>query len=250
MEEITSVSNNKIKETAKLHQKKYRNEKGLFLLEGFKPIKEAFDAGVDIECVFTTSKYLCKFDFMKEKIIQVSQPVLEKISTTESVPEAAAVAKQRKYSLSDIKDKKRILLIENIKDAGNLGTLVRSACAFSIDSVVLCGETVDIYNPKVVRSTVGAMFKLPIVKAPLEDVKKVFGHAKFIASVVNHKDIVTPESINYNEPFVLMLGSEAYGLSDNAINTSDIKTTIAISCNTESLNLSTAGSILLYISSK
>lgn len=250
MEEITSVSNNKIKETAKLHQKKYRNEKGLFLLEGFKPIKEAFDAGVDIECVFTTSKHICKFDFMNEKIIQVSESVLEKISTTESIPEAAAVAKQKKYSLSDVKDKKRILLIENIKDAGNLGTLVRSASAFSIDSVILCGDTVDIYNPKVVRSTVGAMFKLPIVKAALQDVKKTFDNAKFIASVVNHKDVVNPESINYNDPFVLMLGSEADGLTDVALNIADIKTTIPISCYTESLNLSTAGSILLYISSK
>lgn len=250
MEEITSVSNSSVKETAKLHQKKYRNEKGLFLLEGFKPIKEGFDAGVDIECVLTTAKHLRKFDFVKDKIIPVSQPVLEKISTTESAPEAVAVAKQKKYFLSDIKDKKRILLIENIKDAGNLGTIVRSACAFSIDSVILCGDTVDIYNPKVVRSTVGAMFKIPIVKATLEDVKKLYSHAKFIASVVSHDDIVSPESINYNEPFVLMLGSEADGLSDAALNTADIKTTIAISDNTESLNLSTAGSILLYISSK
>ncbi len=250
MEEITSVSNSKIKETVKLHQKKYRNETGLFLLEGHKPILEAFLAGIEIKAVFTTEKHIEKFDFIKEKIILVTQAVLEKLSTTESMPEAAAIATQIKYSKDTLKNKTRILLVENIKDAGNLGTLIRSACAFSMDGIILCGETVDIYNPKVIRSTVGALFKLPIIKLSLDETKELFKNSKLIATVVNYKDTIHPEKINYKEPFILMLGSEANGLTKEAINLSDIKTTIPISSATESLNLSTAGSILLYISSR
>lgn len=247
---ITSVANNKIKETAKLQQKKYRNEKGLFLLEGFKPVQEAFSSNVEIETLYTTEKYAEKFAFLKDKIILVNDAVLEKISTTDSKPEAVAVAKQLDSSLEKIKNKKRILLIENVKDAGNLGTLIRSACAFSYDAIVLCGDTVDIYNPKVVRSTVGAMFKLPVIRASLKEIKDIFHSSTFIASVVNHKDVVKPETIDYKQPFVLMLGSEADGLTQQAIDAADVKTTIPISNATESLNLSTAGSILLYVSTQ
>lgn len=250
MLEITSTTNAQIKEVVKLHQKKYRTEKGLYLIEGFKPIYEAFKASVPIETVYTTKENADKFEFLKAKIVFVSQAVLEKISTTDSAPEAVAVAKQVNYTLDNIKDKKRIALIENIKDAGNLGTLIRSATAFNLEAIVLCGDTIDIHNPKVVRSTVGALFKIPIVKAPIEKVKSTYSSHKFIATVVNHKDIVSPETINYKDPFVIMLGSEADGLTQAAIDFSDIKTTIPISNNTESLNLSVAGSILFYLSAK
>lgn len=248
MEYISSVSNPKIKEIVKLQQKKYRNETGLFLLEGLKPIYEAFVSKIEFECVFVTSENQAKYEFLKEKIVVVSEQVLKKISTTDSNPEAVAVAKQKKYSTTELANKKRVLLIENVKDAGNLGTLIRSACAFSIDSIVLCGDTVDVYNPKVVRSTVGALFKLPILKMTLEQVKSVLENSKFIASVVNYDDVINPKQIDYNSPFVLMLGSESKGLSKEAIDIAQIKTTIPISNKTESLNLSTAGSILLYLS--
>ena len=186
----------------------------------------------------------------KDKVVIVSQQVLEKISTTDSMPEAVAVAKQQKYNLESIKQAKRVALIENIKDAGNLGTLIRSACAFSYDAIILCGDTVDIYNPKVVRSTVGALFKLPVVSVSLNEAKQTFSKSVFIASVVNHKDIVNPETVDYTKPFVLMLGSEADGLSDEAVDVADVKTTIPMSSKTESLNLSTSGSILFYISAR
>lgn len=250
MLEITSVNNEKIKETVKLQQKKHRTETGLFLLEGYKPVFEAYNSGVEIKTLYVTEKHLEKFKFLEDKTVLVNDAVLKKISTTDSVPEAVAVAVQKDYCAEDIKAEKRVLLIENVKDAGNLGTLIRSACAFGIGAVVLCGETVDIYNPKVVRSTVGCLFKLPIVKMPLEKAKEIFKESKFIATVVNHGDIVNPEAIDFSAPFVIMLGSEADGLSVEAVECADIKTTIPMTNKAESLNLSSAGSIVLYISSR
>ena len=248
MLEITSVSNSKVKETVKLHQKKYRTETGLFLIEGYKPIYEAFSEKIEIETVFTTEKYLKKFAFVKDKIVLVTDAVMEKISTTDSACEAVAVAKQINISLENIKNKTRIALLENTKDAGNLGTLMRSAAAFKIDAIILCGDTIDPYNPKVVRSTVGGLFKVPFVKADFSKVKDTFKNHNFIATVVNHKEVVEPQTIDFTKPFVIMLGSEADGLTQEAVDAANIKTTIPISKNTESLNLSVAGSILFYIS--
>ena len=248
MLEITSVSNSKVKETVKLHQKKYRTETGLFLIEGYKPIHEAFSEKIEIETVFTTEKYLKKFAFVKDKIVLVTDAVMEKISTTDSACEAVAVAKQINISLENIKNKTRIALLENTKDAGNLGTLMRSAAAFKINAIILCGDTIDPYNPKVVRSTVGGLFKVPFVKTDFSKVKDTFKNHNFIATVVNHKEVVEPQTIDYTKPFVIMLGSEADGLTQEAVESANIKTTIPISKNTESLNLSVAGSILFYIS--
>ncbi len=250
MLEITSTTNSQVKEVAKLQQKKHRNESGNYLIEGFKPIFEAFEAGAEIEKVFVTKENLEKFSFLNEKTILVSDSVIEKISTTDSAPEAVAVAKQFNFNLNDIKNHKRIALIENIKDAGNLGTVIRSAAAFGIESVILSGETIDLFNPKVVRSAVGALFKLPIVKASLNETKNAFAAHNLIATVVNHKNIINPETIDYTKPFVILLGSEADGLTAQAIEASNIKTTIPISAQTESLNLSVAASIMFYISSK
>ncbi len=248
MLEITSVSNSKVKETVKLHQKKYRTETGLFLIEGYKPIYEAFLEKAEIETVYTTEKYLKKFEFVKDKIVLVTGAVMEKISTTDSACEAVAVAKQINISLENIKNKTRIALLENTKDAGNLGTLMRSAAAFKIDAIILCGDTIDPYNPKVVRSTVGGLFKVPFVKADFSKVKDIFKNYNFIATVVNHNDVVEPQTIDYTKPFVIMLGSEADGLTQETVEAANIKTTIPISKKTESLNLSVAGSILFYIS--
>lgn len=253
MQEITSISNNLIKETAKLQQKKFRKQTSKFLLEGQKPIFEAIDAGIEIKQVFLTQKNLEKFTQktnLQDKIILVNDAIIEKISTTETAPEAVAVAKQINYKLENLKSTKRLALVENIKDSGNLGTIIRSAAAFGIEGIILCGETTDIFNPKVVRSAVGALFKMPITKANLAEVKEQFPNHNFIATVVNHSDIISPDKIDFSKPFILMLGSEANGLTDDAIKIANIKTTIPMTNLTESLNLSIAASILFYISAQ
>ena len=251
MQEITSVSNNLIKETAKLQQKKYRKQLQKFLLEGQKPIFEAISSNVKIENIFVTPKLVEKFSSehsLKDKIILVNDVVMAKIATTESVPEAVAVAQQPVYKIEDFQNFKKIVMLENIKDSGNLGTIIRSAAAFGVDGIVLCGDTTDIFNPKVVRSAVGALYKIPIVKTELSTGKSLFKCHNFIATVVKHDDIKSPKEIDFSQPFVLMFGSEADGLTDEAIGIADMKTTIPMSNLTESLNLSVAASIMFYIS--
>ena len=248
MKEILSVNNEQVKDVVKLHQRKYRNLTGLFLMEGNKPVQEAFEANIEIEKAFVTPKNLEKYLFLGEKLIVTTEAVMEKISTTETSPEIVAVGKQRKTTIDEIKSFSRIALIENIKDAGNLGTIIRSAVAFGIEGLILSGDVIDLYNPKVVRAAVGALYKIPVVYADLKTIKNTFIAHNFVATVVNHDDIVKPETINYTNPFVLMMGSEANGLSSDAIAISDVKTTIPMSKGTESLNLGVASSILFYVS--
>ena len=162
--EITSVNNETVKEIVKLQQKKYRDESKKFLLEGLKAIEEAFNADIEIEQIFVLKEKAFHYDFLEEKIVYVTEPVLKKLSTTDSAPDAVAVGKQKIYDITCLKDAKRVALFENIKDLGNLGTILRTATAFSLDGIILYGNTVDLYNPKCVRASVGNLWKTPVIQ--------------------------------------------------------------------------------------
>ena len=124
--EITSVNNETIKEIAKLQQKKNREESNKFLLEGLKAIEEAFDADIEIEQIFVQKEKAFHYSFLDEKIVYVTEPVLKKLATTDSVPDAVAVGIQKKYDEEVLKTANRVALFENIKDLGNLGTILRT----------------------------------------------------------------------------------------------------------------------------
>lgn len=242
--EITSVSNELVKETVKLQQKKYRDESKKFLLEGFKPIEEAFLAKIEIEKVFVLKGKEDKYNFLKDKLILSTEPVLKKISTTDSAPEAVAVAKQKIFTIDDIKQAKKVVLLENIKDLGNLGTILRTAKAFSQDAVILYGDTVDLYNPKCVRSAVGNLWKIPVVQ--LKDfkiLKDKFANYERVATLPKGK---TAKEIKVSQPYLIMFGSEAEGLSQELIDFSTKKLTIEINPEVESLNLSVSVGIILH----
>lgn len=245
--EITSVNNELVKDAAKLQLKKYRDEEKKFLLEGFKPIEEAFKSGIDIEKVFVLKEKASKYDFIKEKTILTIEPVLKKISTTDSAPEAVAIASQKIFTLNDIKSAKKLILLENIKDLGNLGTILRTAKAFSQDAVILYGDTVDLYNPKCVRSAVGNLWKIPVVQIKdFKTLQSAFGSYERIATLPKSQDTITLNSFQAKQPCLVMFGSEAEGLSKDLIDFSTQKVTIEMNSDVESLNLSISVGIILY----
>ena len=245
--EITGVNNQLVKDTVKLQQKKYRQTTGKFLLEGYKCIFEGVTSGLEIEHVFVLKEKIKKYDFIKDKLILTTPAVLKKISTTDTSPEAVAIAYQPQNNLEKLKKAKKVILLENISDAGNLGTIIRSASAFGIDSVILYGESVDIYNPKCVRSAVGNLWKTNIVslKSP-DELEKYFTDFDKIATVPKNKNSVLFEEWAPSEKVLVMFGSEADGLSDSLINIADKQVTIEMSKDVESLNLSVSASIVMY----
>ena len=245
MEKITSVSNNLVKETAKLKQKKYRDESEKFLLEGFKSIHEAFLYGVEIDYVFVNEYKLEEYNFLKEKLISVNDAVLKKISTTETPPDAVGVGVQKLCKIPDVKNRQKVLLLENIKDAGNLGTILRTSAALGVELVVLFGDCVDLYNPKVVRSAAGCLWKLPVVNLKKTDeLTKYFDNYTKIATLPRTDNML--KTFETKVPFLVMFGSEANGLSDELIKFSNKSVKIEMKDNVESLNLSVSCAIVLY----
>lgn len=244
--EITSLNNSLVKQTLKLHQKKYRDEEKKFLLEGFKAIEEAFLSKIEIEYVFTAKDKIGKYGFIKNKIA-ASEAVLKKISTTDSPPEAIAVAKQKIYTLDDIKNAKKVILLENIKDLGNLGTIIRTAKAFNQEAIILFGETADVCNPKCVRSAAGNLWKIPIVRLKdFKTLKENFKDFEISAALPNSKKSVLLKDFTPKPPYLIMFGSEADGLSKELTELADKKLTIEMSDKVESLNLAVSAGIILY----
>lgn len=245
--EITSVNNELVKQVAKLQQKKYRDEEKKFLLEGFKPIKEAFQSQIEIEKVFVLKEKAQKYAFLRDKLILTTESVLKKISTTDSPPDAVAVAKQKIFTLDDIKSAKKITLLENIKDLGNLGTILRTAKAFSQDAVILFGDTVDLYNPKCVRSAVGNLWKIPVIQIKdFETLQSAFPTFERIATLPKSENTINLKDFKIHQPYVIMFGSESDGLSQSLIDFSTQKVTIEMDNEVESLNLSVSVGIILY----
>lgn len=241
--EITSVNNELVKETVKLQQKKYRKDK--FLLEGYKAIKEAFDCGIKLEKIFVNKNKISEYDFAKDLIIETNEAVLKKLGTTESAPEAIAVGFQKVYDKNILKAVKKVLLLENIKDLGNLGTIIRSSVAFGAEAIVLFGESVDIYNPKSVRASVGNLWKIPIIHIKdLDELKEIFADFERIATLPRSKNML--KTFKIKTPSLIMFGSEADGLSDELVNFSTGSVKIEMAQTVESLNLATSVSVILY----
>lgn len=242
---ITSLNNDLVKETAKLLQTKYRRESGLFLIEGEKGLQEAINADIEIIRVFVSDRFLCGSD--KFQVIETTDAVLAKISDAKSAPKVVAVAKQPVYTFDSLKDVNRVILLEGIKDAGNLGTILRTASAFSIDAVVLYGDTVDLYNPKCVRSTVGNLWKTPVVNiSEFKDLEMIFADYERVATLPKGEDVVDLNKYLPAKKSLIMFGSEADGLSEDLKKFATKNLTIEMSPNVESLNLSVSVAVIAY----
>lgn len=234
---ITSVNNELVKETAKLLQRKYRKEN--FLLEGIKCIEEAIEYGLEIEHLFVLEGSAEFSDF--ENRIETTEAILSKISSTDSAPKAVAVAKKPAKKWSD--NYKKVVLLEDIKDAGNLGTILRTACAFNIDAIVLYGDTVDLYNPKCVRSSVGNLWKIPVFE--MNDLS-IFNDYERIATLPKSDNTVWLKDYIPQEKVLVMFGTESSGLSQKLKDFATKNITIEMSDKVESLNLSISAGVILY----
>lgn len=236
---ITSVNNNKIKEINKLKEKKYRDSSNSFLVEGEHLVIEAYRENLIKELIVLDDS-----DFILDGIptIKVSSEVMKKLSSMDSYPSVLGVAnKIREKELGN-----SILILDDIQDPGNLGTIIRSSAAFGIDTIVVSPKTVDIYNIKVLRATQGMLFHINIIVRELDsfitklkqDNYKIYGTK--VDKGVNIKDI------SINNKYALVMGNEGKGISDNVSKLCDEYLYIKMNDNVESLNVGVATSILLY----
>ena len=242
MHSVKTLSNNKIKEITKLHQKKYRDKEKLFIAEGKNIFEGVLCENIEIVDIFTLESF--KSTRRTDKITVISENEMKKISTTASACDVLVIAKQKKYR--EIKGNK-IILLDRISDPGNLGTIIRSAAAFDIDGIILFGDCVELYSPKVIRSCAGNFFKTPVAEIKdIKELKETFNDYNFISTALRKENNLSPKEIKNIEKTVIMFGSEADGLNKDLIKIADKNVSLNMKKNVESLNLSVSASILMY----
>lgn len=234
---ITSASNNTIKALIKLKQKKYRDETGYYLVEGEHLVEEAMKAK-QVECLISTKDITSDLP-----IIVVSNEVMSKLSFTKSPQSIMAKCKIKKEK--KLIDGKRYLILDDLQDPGNIGTLIRTALAFSIDQVILSNNCVDLYNDKLLRSMQGANFHINCIyddlKTVISTLKK--NNVKIIGSALeNGQDI---KQIKISEKMAFIVGNEGNGMNKDILQECDYVGYIPINT-IESLNVAIAGSIMMY----
>lgn len=237
---ISSVDNKKIKNIMKLRNKKYRDKEGLFVVDIINVINEALDNNC-LEELYVKEGVNVDIDF---DITYVTSSVFDKIKGVNTTDVIGVIKKPSKGKL----DGKKYILLDSINDPGNLGTIIRSALAFNIDTLVIGDNSVDLYNDKVIRATEGAIFKLNIVNMNLlgcieylnkKDIK-VYG-----TDVISGTDITKINKDN----IAIIIGNEGRGISKEIRSVVDKNIYIKTS-NVESLNASVAASIIMYEISK
>lgn len=247
MERITSKDNAKIKNFSKIvKDKKYRKEKGLFTLEGEKVLIEAINKGQKIDTLIMSEKFknIEKYDLADTDVLVVPQYIFEKIADTKNPQGVIFSCFMPKNEISDdFFDKmKKIIILDNLQDPGNMGTIIRSASSFNIECIILLNNCVDHYSPKVVRSTMSTIFNLPIISMSVE---QCFEKIKLPI----YATCLASDSQNINDVDFLkcavIFGNEANGVSQEVLKKADKKIIIPIS-HVESLNVSVASSIIMW----
>ena len=250
----------KVRGVAKLTKKDARSSTGLFLLEGPQGLKEALDRPKLIVELYATEdaveRYPDLFERAENARIQVqlvSEPVLKALTDTTTPQGVVAVCEQIDVTLQDIIDAKPqlVALLANIRDPGNAGTVLRAADAAGADAVIFSVNSVDVYNPKVVRSTTGSLFHLPFaVDIEIADAISALKAAGLQVFAANAGADQIPDLLEGTlaKPTTWVFGNEAWGFEQSTLDLVDREVGVPIYGAAESLNLATAASICLYAS--
>ena len=240
---ITSRANNLIKQTKKLHQKKYRTD--AYLIEGWHLVEEAEKFGASFNHVFVTEDNAQAVAHLPNVTV-VSKAVLDDLAQSPSPQGIVAEIAFDSPSLTDI-SQGRYLVLEDVQDPGNVGTLIRTADAAGFDAVFISDKSADIYNAKTLRSMQGSHFHLPVIRC---DIVELINQAKALKTPVLATTL-SSQSVDYqtvdNIPhFVLVMGNEGKGISQLVSDKADKLVHITMPGQAESLNVAVAGGILMF----
>ena len=240
IKEITSTENKIYKQTKKLLSRSERNKTKLFIAEGQRIVEDAVSANV-AEYIFVSDNYSgTEYDL---PVYKVSDKMFAALSDTETTQGIIAVCRMTDYNIEETACD-TLLVCDGVSDPGNLGTLIRTAECSGVGGVVLLKGTVDPYSPKVVRSTMGSVFRVPLYFAQVQDLATHLSDYDIVATVLDgSKDLY---DIEFPEKTAVVVGNEAHGVSKEVADMAQIRTLIPMCGNSESLNASVAGSIVMY----
>jgi RNA methyltransferase, TrmH family len=252
------ISRNELKNVRSLQNRKGRRDQGLFLAEGVRLLEEALRFRRIPNKLFYSPSLLSErgsavvgeFEKKSAETVEVPASDLKRMAPVETSQGMVAVFAYPETNLAELNpgSLRNVIVCENLADPGNVGTMIRTALAFNFDLVLLCGHTVDPYSPKVVRSSVGAIFGLPVVTAETEAGLAFLGKHDvplLAAALSGTKDIRSCLTDLKDKPLALAIGSEAEGLSESMIDRAFAVVRIDHHTQVESLNSAVAGAILM-----
>ena len=259
---ISSADNDRVNLVRKLSSRKGRESRDRFVAEGLNLVCELIEGNHDIDFIMFSEGFAEDMSNSRKKAIldfiessgcdacSVSNRIFSKLSDAEHGIDVLAVIRTRKYGvdfISSLPDDVNILVCDRIQDPGNMGTMIRTAVAAGYGAVLALPGTVDIYSPKVLRATAGMVFEIPVIYASSED--ELFEIAKKTGRKVA-VTVPTGGNAYYDEDIgcgtALVIGNEGHGASKSIIDRADVKMTIPMKGNTESLNAAAAAAILMY----
>jgi len=257
LEEITSIQNPKIKLAMQLANRRTRNQTDLFLIEGYRELSRAVQARVKILSLFicpalflgTNEKALIKQIKQDQALIYpCSESVFKKISYRDRPDGLVAIAEQMHSPLRSISFSPTafVVIAEAIEKPGNLGTILRSADAAGVDGVIVCDRCTDIYNPNVVRASVGTLFTTSVIEATSQEVLSLMREHKIKVVAATPSAFQEFTEADLTGPVAIAVGTEQLGLSDFWMKQADICVRIPMHGIADSLNVATATTLLLY----
>ncbi len=255
MQKITSKDNEFIKHIKKLKDKKYRDQSKEYLIEGIKIIQEAIQENANIKqiviCDESENADLISrelmFEIAKHECICVTEKIFNTITDVKNPQGILAIIEKTSKEENQIDyDTDLLVVLDDIQDPGNLGTILRTVDSVGLSQIIVSKGTADAYNPKVVRSTMGAIFRVNIVECEdINETLKEIKANKFKTVVTSLKANKTIYEIDYKKKAII-IGNEANGVKEEIINNADEKVKIPMPGKTESLNASVATGIVLY----
>lgn len=261
LEKLTSVQNPKVKAAFKLNDRRERNQSGLFLIEGYRELKRAVDSGVRIQSLFfcpplflgdNETSLIEQASRLGAAPIPCAPSVFEKLSYRDRPDGILGVGYQMRTTLMELEQRLRgklsplLVVAEAIEKPGNLGTILRSADAAGADGVIVCDRCTDIYNPNVVRASVGTLFTLPVVEATGEEVLQWLTLHNFctVATTPSAEKLFT--EVDLKGRIAIAVGTEQLGLTHRWMEAADCQVRIPMLGVADSLNVATATTLLLY----
>ncbi|WP_395061940.1 TrmH family RNA methyltransferase [Flavobacterium sp.] len=254
MKQITSLQNPFIKSLVQLQEKaKARKQSGTFLIEGKREIELAIKGNYELETILFLPELISEIEINKLtnsqiELIEINKEVYQKLAYRDTTEGILAIAKTKSLALSDLKlpDNPLILVMESIEKPGNLGAMLRTCDAANVDAVIIANPKTDLYNPNIVRSSVGCLFTNQIATGTTEDVIK-FLNTKNIAifgATLQNSNFYHLQ--DYTTPTALVVGTEATGLTQAWRDSASQNVIIPMQGEIDSMNVSVASAILLF----
>lgn len=254
MQLITSKDNEMVKHIKKLADKKYRDQNNCYIVEGLKLVEEAIKEDAQIEKIViceesTKTSEISKnlmYEIAKYDCIYVTDKIFKTISQVMNPQGIMAIIKKNKERPLIKYDEDIIVVLDDIQDPGNLGTILRTVDSVGLKQLIVSKGTADVYNPKVVRSSMGAIFRVEVIEVEnLKDTIEMIRRNHYNLLVTSLQTEKSAYDIDYNKK-VIVIGNEANGVSQKIQNMADVKIKIPMLGKTESLNASVATGIILY----